>query len=339
MRKRLDLLGSGSIKGIYTATIGSFPLEDSIESRVRCLRDLLNVGIDFPNYPQLVEMGEQFLEDLVKECNILRGEKGGYMLEGDRLEPPSSPPGVEPFNWALNYLKERGLHKKVRLRASITGPFTLASYIEIREGRTFPFNRAVSEIELVRQLSEAVSMSCRSVAEGASMISIDEPVLSMIVGLRIPFNYGEEEIVDIYNSLKRSCGKVPVGTHICGRISPRLAETLLQTDLDFLSHEFHDTPKNFEVYKPDDVRRSGKIISVGCVSSKNPKVETVKEILNIVEASIKRYGCNIIFTPDCGFKKLIPEGSRELGYRASIKKLKNLVHAVRKVRSRETSQP
>ena len=322
-----------SIKGVYTATIGSFPLEDSVGNRARCLGDLVSVGVDFPNYPQLVGMGEQFLEDLVRErCNILRGESGTYALEGDRLTLPSSPPGIEPFTWALRYLKEKGLHEEVRLRASITGPFTLASYIKIESKRTYPFNRAVSEIELVRQISEIISMSCKAVAEGAAMISIDEPVLSMIVGLRVPFKYGEEKIIDVYNSLRRSCGEVPTGTHICGRISPRLAETLLKTDLDFLSHEFHDTPKNFEVYRPSEVRRSGKILSVGCVSSRNPRVETVREILNIMEASIKRYGGDIIFTPDCGFKNLVVEGSRELGYKASIEKLKNLVQAARKVK-------
>ncbi|MEM3193897.1 MAG: hypothetical protein QXH97_02810, partial [Candidatus Bathyarchaeia archaeon] len=164
----------------------------------------------------------------------------------------------------------------------------------------------------------------------ASMISIDEPILGVIVGARIPFKYTEDDIIEVFNILREKCGNKPTGTHICGRISPRLASILLKTSLDFLSHEFHDSPKNIEVYSPRDLRESGKILSVGCVSSRNPRIESLEEILELM-LRFKDYGDCLIFTPDCGFRNLIVEGSRERGYEIAIRKLRNMVLAARKL--------
>ena len=46
--------------GPYTATMGSFPLEDTPENREKVIQDLIKLKIDFPNYPQLQDMGTQF---------------------------------------------------------------------------------------------------------------------------------------------------------------------------------------------------------------------------------------------------------------------------------------
>jgi hypothetical protein len=71
---------------------------------------------------------------------------------------------------------------------------------------------------------------------------------SVVTGRRILFKYSEEDVVEIYNEIKRSCGNRLVAIHICGRIKSLLAEILLKTELNILSHEFHDSPKNFDVY-------------------------------------------------------------------------------------------
>ncbi|RJS87689.1 hypothetical protein CW705_10065 [Candidatus Bathyarchaeota archaeon] len=121
-----------------------------------------------------------------------------------------------------------------------------------------------------------------------------------------------------------------VGTHICGRISPKLADLLLRTELDFLSHEFYDTPENIDVYSPKRLKESGKILSVGCLSTKNPQIETVDEILKVME-KFRDYGECLIFTPDCGFRKLLANNlDKEGAYEISIKKLRNMVQAARK---------
>jgi len=274
-------------------------------------------------------MGKQFLDDLVKEdCGIVNKD-GGYSLKKKRIEEPASPPGLELYKWTANHLKSEGVLGKVKLKACVTGPFTLASYIKTSAG-AFPFDTAISDIEKVRQLASIISRTCSVLAENAYVISVDEPILSVIVGRKLFFKYDERDIVGVYNDVRRSCRERPTGSHVCGRISPRLAEILLRTELDFLSHEFHDTAENFKVYDPRDLKENGKILSVGCVSSRNPKVETVDEILKAMKRSAE-YGDDLIFTPDCGFKKLRADGP-EVGYEVAKAKLRNLVESASRLR-------
>jgi methionine synthase II (cobalamin-independent) len=320
------------LSGIFTSTIGSFPLEDSIASRKRCVEDLLATGLDFPSYPQLTDMGPQFLSDLAKHDSGVGLEKARYKMNGKKIEYGGPPLGLEPFFWTVRHLKERGLAGKVRLKAPITGPFTLASFIETKQG-VFPFNTAVSDLKLVSQLAEIISKSCQSASKNASMISIDEPILSVLVGARTAFGYREEDIIGVYNSLKKACGDKIVGTHICGRISPKLAEILLGTELDFLSHEFCDTPQNANTYSPDRLQEGEKMMSVGCLSTRNPKIESREEILRLIR-KFNEYGEALIFTPDCGFRKLLLNNlDVEEAYRISLCKLRNMVAASKNFRA------
>jgi len=325
----LRIWGGGlKLRGFYTSTIGSFPLEDSEINRERCIRDLIDLGIDFPTYPQLTDMGKQFLDDLVNQGCGITLENGKYKMTAKLADFNIQPPGLEPFLWSIRYIRGRGLN--VNIKAAITGPFTLASYIEIRDGRA-PFNTAVSDIRLIEEIAQVISKVCKVASRDASMISIDEPILGIIVGAKIPFKYTEEDIRGVLNILRESCGDTISGIHVCGRISPHLASTLLRTSMDFLSHEFHDSPENIKIYNPRDLRESEKILSIGCVSSRNPNIESVEEILNLM-IKFENYGDCLIFTPDCGFRNLIIDGSREKGYEVAIKKLRNMVEATRKFR-------
>jgi len=316
------------IKGFYTSTIGSFPLDDSEANRERCIKDLINLGVDFPTYPQLTDMGKQFLDDLVRQgCGVI-WKNGKYEMAGKSIGFINKPLGLEPFLWTVKYVRERGLVFNVK--AAITGPFTLASYIEVKAG-TAPFNTALSDINLVEEIAQVLSETCRAASRDASIISIDEPILGVIVGAKISFKYAEGDIKRILNSIRDYCGDVITGIHVCGRISPKLASILLGTGMDFLSHEFHDSPENMKVYSPKDLRESGKTLSVGCVSSRNPRVESVEEILELMKM-FRDYGDCLIFTPDCGFRNLIVDGSKEKGYEVALLKLRNMVEAAKRFR-------
>jgi len=316
------------IKGFYTSTIGSFPLDDSEANRERCIKDLIDLEIDFPAYPQLTDMGKQFLDDLVRQgCGVI-WENGKYKMADKSIGFITQPLGLEPFLWTVKYVRERGLAFNVK--AAITGPFTLASYIEVKAG-TAPFNTALSDINLVEEIMQAVSETCRATSRDASMISIDEPILGVIVGAKIPFKYTEVDVKRILNSIRDYCGETITGIHVCGRISHKLASILLGTSMDFLSHEFHDSPENMKVYSPKDLRDSGKILSIGCVSSRDPRIESVEEILKLMKM-FRDYGDCLIFTPDCGFRNLIVDGSREKGYEVAINKLRNMVEATKRFR-------
>lgn len=316
------------LREYYTSTIGSFPLIDTEDNRKRCLEDLIALGIDYPAYPQLTDMGRQFLDELASQDSGIIPYRGEYKIAGREISVDVKPPGLEPFLWTINYIEKKGL--KIKIKAPVTGPFTLASYIIIDDDGSM-FNRAIANIAFVEQIAQIVSNICSLISRKAEMISIDEPILSVIVGSRVMFRYGEGEIKRILNTIREKCGDVLAGIHVCGRISPKLASILLETDLDFLSHEFHDTPDNIRVYSPESIRKSGKILSIGCLSSRHPVVESVDEILSVAR-KFKDYGERLIFTPDCGFRNLIINGSREKGYEVALGKLRNMVLAVSNLR-------
>lgn len=316
------------LKGYYTSTIGSFPLTDNEYNRRRCLEDLIAIGIDYPAYPQLTDMGKQFLDDLTSQDSGITFYRGEYRVTRKEINVDVKPPGLEPFLWAANYVEKRGLG--VKIKAPVTGPFTLASYIIINNGRG-PADRAIADINLVEQIAQIISKTCNIISKRAEMISIDEPILSILVGLKVMFNYGENKIKEVLDSIRNSCGNTLTGIHVCGKISLKLASILLETELDFLSHEFHDTPDNMQVYSPEDIKKSGKILSIGCLSSKEPTVESVDEITKFIRR-FKEFDDCLIFTPDCGFRNLIVDGSAEKGYYVAMKKLENMVKAVIKLR-------
>jgi len=318
--------------GTFSSVIGSFPLDDFEPNRERCIEDQLKLGLDFPSYPQLTEMGPQFLDELVKHGSGIQSEKTRYKMNLKKIEYQGPPIGLEPFLWTRNYLQKKGLANIVRLKVPITGPFTLASYIEIKPG-VFPFNSAVADLNLVKQVADVLTKSCEEASKTASMISIDEPILSVLVGTRIAFGYKEEDIVRIFDSLKKSCKDSIVGTHICGRISPKLADILLETELDYLSHEFCDMPQNIKVYSPKKVKEKEKMLSAGCVSTKNPRIESIDEILKTMKL-FKEYKDSVIFTPDCGFRKLLLGNlTKDEAYEISLCKIRNMVEALKKFKA------
>ena len=290
-------------EGPYTATLGSFPLEDTEEHRMKVIQDLIELQIDFPNYPQLQDMGTQFLHDI---------EQGIH------------PPGIEPFEWTVQYFQRHKLSEKVRLKACITGPFTLSSYLLTKE----QYQTSLRNQKLI-ELTKLLEETCHRIGQTAHLAFIDEPILSLIFGRRrILYGYNEEDVISTFNRLRESLGDILVGTHICGRISPLLAQTLLQTDLEILSHEYHDTPQNFNQYQPNDIHQKEKTLAMGCISTKQTTIESVEEIHAFMKKATSKYGRNIIFTPDCGFGTLFIEESQRASYEIAIQKLRNLRIAV-----------
>ncbi|MEM3014101.1 MAG: hypothetical protein QXI71_05660 [Candidatus Bathyarchaeia archaeon] len=307
-------------------------MDDSESNREKCIEDQLKLGLDFPSYPQLTEMGPQFLGEIVKYGSGIQLEKTRYKMSSKKIEYEGPPIGLEPFFWTKKYLQNKGLAETVHLKVPITGPFTLASYIEIKTG-VFPFNSAAADLDIVRQVADILAKSCEEASKNANMISIDEPILSVLVGTRTTFGYKEEDIINVLNAFKESCKGRIVGTHICGRISPKLVDILLDTEFDYLSHEFCDIPQNMKVYSPEKVKKKEKTLSVGCVSTKNPRIESVDEILGVMK-QFREYSDSVIFTPDCGFRKLLVGNlTKDEAYEISLRKIRNMVEALGKFRA------
>ncbi len=67
-------------EGLFTTIVGSWPLSNKPENMIKVFSDLIEVGIDFPCYPQLISMISQFLSPLTKSVDQLEEENEKFYL-------------------------------------------------------------------------------------------------------------------------------------------------------------------------------------------------------------------------------------------------------------------
>ncbi len=326
------------MKHICTSHVGSFPLEYSEERELKVFNDMIDIGLDYPPVPQLRSFIDMFLEPLARQA-LLRKSRGLYIAVKN-ISIESMIIDLPEYKLISNIIpKIKGKVKEVR--ACITGPFTLASYIFYSE--SIPsidiMNSMLRDKEYV--LSFLTSYVARIVEEvsklGYNYINIDEPVLSVIIGTRrLLFNYTIEEITNALDMLFERAKHVKIrGIHVCARLPKLLKEVLLRTNnINLLDHEHYDNRKNFEFYSYEDLDSSGKYIAVGVISSKKPIVENINEIKSLIIKSWNLYRDRLLMVkPDCGFRGLRGVlGDEFKEYELCLRKLKVLVEAVRQVR-------
>lgn len=325
---------------LATADVGSLPLRDDFdEDRKnvdRAIADMASMGLDYPCYPQLtgtslnpMNMGLQFLNPLstANPSLLIKGEE--VRLLSDEINEPTLPIGIERAEYYQAFLRKHGLTDRLRgLKACVTGPFTLASYLDSSNLMTC----GASKPGIVSALAKILSKSCRRLNElGFNLINIDEPFLSLMLGREheVLFKYDEIFIILTLNTLIReiSCFS---GIHVCGTVTPMLKSILLASEVDIVDHEFTTCPGNLQAYRAHDLERSGKFLAYGCVSSINPRVESVEEILASLRNALRLFGPRIMVKPDCGFAGM--QGISN-AYAIALQKLKNMVEASRKVKA------
>ena len=173
------------------------------------------------------------------------------------------------------------------------------------------------------------------VSLGYDFIVIDDPMLANVVGKRIIlYGYKVDDIIGLYNEIFDEAKGKLTGIHVCGRLSPKLAETLCEIEkLKVLNHEFKDTWENINAFTRELLEKHDKILSPGIVSSKNLRVESFKETYELLKNILNIFGNRVgIVTADCGFKALkTPEITYEEAYNIALKKLKIIVDVVRRV--------
>jgi len=321
---------------LATADVGSLPvLDDFYGDRAnvdRATVDKLSLGLDYPCYPQLpgsrsdpMNMGLQFLVPLSKvEPRIqIRGEEAELL--SDEISPPSDPIGVERAEYFVAFLRGRGLISKVKgVKACVTGPFTLASYLNRKSLMTC----GASKLGVVKALAQALSRSCRRLSDlGFDIVNIDEPFLSVMLGRKALFNDDEGFVVEMLNLLTSGISGVSA-VHVCGTVTPLVRKALLECEADVIDHEFAGSPANLHAYTRDDLEGSEKFLAYGCISSVRPQVETVDEISDSLRSALEKFGPRIIVKPDCGFAGMmgIPGA-----YQLVLKKLENMVKAAHRV--------
>ncbi len=333
-----------SKEGLFTTVVGSFPLKNTPENMFNAFVDQINLGIDYPCYPQLVSMTEQFLAPLKQSINALKEEKGKYYLSGD-FKVPSNPVALEYGEFIVKVLKENPLFKtKIKgTKACLTGPFTLTSEIllsgELAKGVTpklFKEPRGIHVDYIVDKFAEIMKNIGKAYSDmGINLISMDEPILGLMVGNKV-WLHSEEFVVKTLNKAFSGIKDMP-SVHVCGKISPKLRDLLLSTNARILDHEFSASESNFNVFEKKHFENSNKYLAMGSIRTNvSPKedttvkayVESLETVKNFIKKGIEKYGKeNLFIKPDCGLRL---GGFEEiLGYKIALGKLNNMVLAVK----------
>ncbi|MFC1754443.1 hypothetical protein ACFL96_13795 [Thermoproteota archaeon] len=318
---------------VFLTYVGSFPLENTYTNLIKATHDILSIPVDYPNYVQLDNMVNQFLQPIAELGLGIICEGKKYKLNG-KLSTPKDPIAIDSLKILLEMKDNHPNKQNIKgIKACVTGPFTLSSQILLKSPVPGFFGEtALSDPSLVMEIANIVSNIVKDYRQmGADYVTIDEPILSVIIGRNILLNqYSDIKIIEIINQSMKHIECLN-GIHVCGKISRRLVETLLQTDLNILDHEFKDNESNFNVYKKSDFEKYNKKIGFSVASSKKMDVESVIDIELMLNKGIETFGKeNILMVkPDCGFRGLNEHGNlKSDAYTSSIAKLKNIRLAI-----------
>ena len=338
-------------EGLFTTCVGSLPISNTEENMRRGFEDMITIGIDYPCYPQLKPMNPQFLSPLSKVIEPLEETEPEVFYLGDDFKIPDKPVALEYGEFMVNYLNEHPDHKEriKGTKACLTGPFTLASEVLLREElskgielKIFNEHRAIMLSWIVDKFAEIMKEIGRAYNDmGINIISMDEPILGLLVGRKI-FFHTEDFIIKTLNKALSGIKGMP-SIHVCGRISPYLRDILLQTDVKIMDHEFRTSEVNFKVFEKKHLEDNDKYLAMGTVQTNlSPKkdagiddyVEQVDFLKTYIKKGIDRYGKeNLFIKSDCGFGALKKTfESEEFAYQITIRKLKNMVLATRELK-------
>ncbi len=333
---------------IFSTVVGSWPLSNTHSNMVRIFNDLIQIGIDYPCYPQLISMINQFLSPFSKNIEQLEEIDNKFFLNDD-FDIPTTPLTLEYGEFMINFLKEN-LHLNDLIKgtkACLTGPFTLAFEVilknELAQGlKPIIFNepRAVMVDWLVDKFAEIMKQIGATYNDlGIEIVSMDEPILGLLIG-RKPIFHSEEFFIKTINKAISGIKNLS-SIHVCGVISPKLRDILLNTEVKILDHEFTTNERNFKVFEKKHLLDSDKLLAMGTVESKfapvgNQKIDDYVEDIDFLKKFIKKgidqYGSeNLIIKPDCGFLPLKVFGEED-GYQIAIRKVKNMVLALKAIK-------
>ncbi len=328
-----------------TTVIGSLPYaEHSKENMFDGLRLQIEAGVDYPCYPQLMAMAEQFLDPLAERVEGFQRVGKVYELSED-AKIPSAPLALECGKIMVEFFDQNPeLRGKIKgMKACLTGPITLANEIVIAESKAGGKNpliyqepRAVMSEEILMELAALVnSIALEYEKMGFNLISIDEPVLGLLVGRRALFHKTEVYQRVINRALQDlSCY---TSVHVCGRISPAVAQLLASSKAKILDHEF-TSGQNEKTFTKELLEDNNKTLAVGVIET-NVKykkdaaiedyIESVDELRSRIQKYNEKFGAeNLIFKPDCGFGPLY-DTFKEDGLVIAKQKLKNLTTALK----------
>lgn len=313
-----------------TSHVGSYPLDHSPANLRRAFLDTLEAGIDVPPVPQLRPFTDMYLQPLV-EMGYLEPAGGGKYRPLDLGGEPEVPK-LEEIDWFLQLVRELNFDLS-SVRLPLTGPFTLASRVERGEGGIFNSLLADKKALFDFFIPYASKVAKEMDSKGFGYIFVDEPVVGLLVGRRILFDYTEEDIIESYETVFSGV-RAKRGTHICGKLSPRLANLLMRLPVTYLSHEFFDSRSNIRRFDKERLEEANKVISPGVVSAQSMEVEGRGEVEALLKDLMERFGDKIdLVSGDCGFGGLKAAGPG--AYEVAIEKLRLIAEVVRSLQGNE----
>jgi len=332
---------------VFSTVVGSWPLSNNKENMTKIFNDLINIGIDYPCYPQLISMTSQFLSPFSRIIDPLEEIEKKYYLNED-FKIPTTTPTLDYGEFIINFLKERPhLQKLIKgTKACLTGPFTLTFDIILKNNLAkglkpmiFKEPRAVMVDWIVDKFAEIMKRIGAAYNDlGIDIISMDEPILGLLVGRKTLF-HNEDFFIEIINKSISGIKNLS-SIHVCGIISPKLRDILLSTDVNILDHEFSTNERNFKIFEKKHLIESEKLLAMGTVESKfvpdknrqiKDYIEDVDDLKKFIKNGIDQYGSeNLIIKPDCGFLPLNVFGEKD-GYEIAISKVKNMVLALKEL--------
>ena len=205
-RTSIDTLWSGARKAQSIIPLLGVGDEESrvFQSEVAgAFSDKLAAGIEVPNYPQFRDMNQMFLA-------LMEGfEKTGgglVAVKTVRAKPGASIPEVDAIRRDASKIRDSSGADRVRVKACVTGPYTLASLFQLKTPGLFE--------ELGRALGDILGRSLFSNRSAeVTHVCVDEPVLGFMNDPLL--DYGSEG----RETLKRAW------EHVCSVAASRGADT------------------------------------------------------------------------------------------------------------------
>jgi 5-methyltetrahydropteroyltriglutamate--homocysteine methyltransferase len=255
-------------------------------------------------------------------------QRGKHAVTGT-LHAPKGLGAVEEYERLVRLYNATGHDRKVTLKASIPGPYTMTG--RLLPNAQYPDRWALTEalLPIVRKELEDL------VAAGCTEISVDEPSMSCYA-----YKEDTKRFVDIFNRTVESVtGKARICTHLCfgnfkaRAVGLRRIAPMFPDFLDFKCDEMHVEMASREFAEIELISQiaARMDVAVGIVDVKSYYVESPEDIAARVRLCLQHAPADrLVFAPDCGLS--------QTARWAAKKKLANMVEGTRIVK-RELNLP
>ena len=251
-------------------------------------------------------------------------QRGKHKVVG-QLRAPRGLGAVEEFKrlQRLFSAEPNREQRKVTLKASVPGPYTLSGRLTPNEQYADRWSLTEALLPIVRKELEDL------VAAGCGELSVDEPSMSCYAYREDP-----KRLVDIFNrTVETVSGRARVCTHLCfgnykaRAVGPRCLAPMFPAFLEFKCDEMHLEMASREFAEIELISKIAQRtdVAVGIVDVKSYFIETPSDVTDRVRRCLKHAPADrLVFAPDCGLSQTARWAARQ--------KLINLVSGVELVR-------